>query len=59
VANHWGLEKGLNEVKASLLKESDEHDTLRTAVGLVHGELRMTSEQGTSSLVIRVLNIMD
>ena len=27
-----GLEKELSEVKASLLKESDEHDTLRVAV---------------------------
>ena len=27
-----GLEKELDEVKASLLKESDEHDSLRVAV---------------------------
>ena len=32
VMKSHGLEKELDEVKASLLKESDEHDTLRTAV---------------------------
>ena len=31
-----GLEKWLDEVKASLLKESDEHDTLCIVVQLVH-----------------------
>jgi hypothetical protein len=46
-------------VKGSLLKESDEHDTLQAAVGLLLSKLWMTSEQGTSSLVIRVLDIMD
>ena len=32
VMKSHGLEKELDEVKASLLKESDEHDTLRVAV---------------------------
>jgi len=39
--------------------ESDKHDAVRVAVGMVFGELRMTSEPGTSSLTTRVLNIMD
>ena len=32
VTKRRGLEKELGEVKISLLKESDEHDTLRVAV---------------------------
>ena len=32
VMKSCGLEKKLGEVKASLLKESDEHDILRVAV---------------------------
>ena len=36
-----GLEKELNEVLASLLKESDEHDTLRVAVQLVFDDLEL------------------
>jgi hypothetical protein len=43
----------------SLLKESDEHDALQVAIGIVFNELGMTPEQGTSSLVTRVLNITD
>jgi hypothetical protein len=46
-------------VKANLLKESDKHDTLQAAVGLVLGKLGMSSEQGISTLVIRVLDVMD
>ena len=38
------LEKELNEVKASLLKESDEHDTLHVAVQLVYDDLELASE---------------
>jgi hypothetical protein len=59
VANHWGLKKELSEVKASLLKESKEHDTLQAVVRLVLGELGMTSEQGASLLVTRVLDVTD
>jgi hypothetical protein len=36
------LEKELGETKATLLKESDEHDTLRIAVGLVLNNFEMT-----------------
>ena len=32
VTKSHGVDKELSEVKASLLKESDEHDTLRVAV---------------------------
>ena len=35
------LEKELDEVKASLLKESDEHDTLCVAVQLVYDDLEL------------------
>ena len=35
------LEKELGEVKATLLKESDEHDTLRVAVQLVCDDLEL------------------
>ena len=36
-----GLEKELDKVKASLLKESDEHDTLRIAIQLVCDDLKL------------------
>jgi hypothetical protein len=36
VVKNCGLEKDLSEVKDSLQKESDEHDTLRVVVGLVY-----------------------
>ena len=39
-----GLEKELSEVKASLLKESDEHNTLRVAVQLVCDDLKLAPE---------------
>ena len=39
-----GLEKELSEVKASLLKESDEHDTLRVAIQLVCDDLELALE---------------
>ena len=35
------LEKELGEVKATLLKESDEHDALRIAVQLVCDDLEL------------------
>jgi hypothetical protein len=40
------------ETKATLLKESDEHDTLQIAIGLVLNDFEMISEAGTSSLVV-------
>jgi len=39
-----GLEKELDEVKASLLKESDEHDSLLIAVQLVFDDLELALE---------------
>ena len=37
----YGLEKELGTVKASLLKESDEHDTLRVAIQLVFDDVEL------------------
>ena len=39
-----GLEKELDEVKASLLKETDEHDALRVAIQQVFDDLDLASE---------------
>ena len=50
-----GLEKELGEVKASLLKESDEHDALCVTVQLVCDDLELTPEQETSSLVVHAV----
>ena len=36
-----GLEKELGKVKASLLKESDEHDTLCVAIQLVYNDHKL------------------
>ena len=43
VTKSHGLEKELGEVKASLLKESDEHDNLRVTVQLVYDDLELSS----------------
>ena len=40
-----GLEKELNEVKASLPKESDEHDYLRIIVQLVFDDLKLAQSR--------------
>ena len=40
-----GLEKEFDEVKASLLKESDEHDALRVTIQLVFNDLELALEQ--------------
>jgi hypothetical protein len=37
-------ERELGEVKSTVLKESDDHDTLRRAVALVLDDLGMMSE---------------
>jgi hypothetical protein len=58
VARHL-LEKELGETKTTLLKESDEHDTLRIAVGLVLNDFGMTSEVGTSSFAVQVVDLTD
>ena len=42
VMKNCSLEKELGEVKASLLKESDEHDTMHVAVQLVYDDLEQT-----------------
>ena len=44
VTKSHGLEKELSEVKASLLKERDAHDTLRVVVQLVCDALEMAPE---------------
>jgi hypothetical protein len=59
VVKSRGLEKELAKVKASFQKESDEHDALRVAIGLVCDVLQMVSEQGSSSLVARTIQIME
>ena len=41
VMKSHGLEKELGKVKASLLKESDEHDTLRVAIQLACDDHKM------------------
>ena len=53
------LEKELDEVKASLLKESDKHDALRIAVQLVFYDLELAPEAETSSNVVRAVRLMD
>ena len=59
VMKSHGPEKELDEVKASLLKESDEHDALRVAVQLVFDDLELAPEQETSSYAVRTVQIMD
>ena len=46
------LEKQLGEVKATLLKESEEHDALRVAIQLVYSDLEPTLAQEMSSLTV-------
>jgi len=53
------LEKELSEVKDMLQKKSDEHDNLRVAIQLVYDELKLASEQETSSLTVRATRIID
>ena len=43
-----GLEKELDEVKASFLKESEEHEALCVVVQLVFNDLELASEQETA-----------
>jgi hypothetical protein len=52
------LERELG-AKSILLKESNDHDTLWLAVGLVLDDLGMTSESGTSSMVTQVISVRD
>ena len=53
------LEKELGKVKASLLKESNEHDALCITVQLVFDDLELVPKAETSSYAVRVVRIMD
>jgi hypothetical protein len=53
------LEKELAEVKDSLQKESDEHNTLRIAVRAVYDDLELAPMQVTSLLTVRATRIID
>ena len=44
VTKSRGLEKELGKVKASLIKESDEHDTLCVAIQLICDDLKLVLE---------------
>jgi hypothetical protein len=59
VVKSRGLEKELSKVKGSLQKDSDEHNDLRTAVGLVCNDLRVTPPEEVSSLAVRSLRITE
>ena len=49
----------LFEGQGQLQSESDDHDTLRAAVGLVFDDLEVASVVGTSSLAVWVTQILD
>lgn len=53
------LAKKLTEVSRSLETESSDHESLRSAVGLVMDDLGMTSAQGVSSLAVHAIGITD
>ena len=55
VTKSRSLEKELDEVKATLLKESEEHNALRIAVRLVYNDLELAPVQEMSSLMVRVI----
>jgi hypothetical protein len=66
VVKSHGLEKEIGEVKDSLLKESDEHDTLHVTVQLVYDDLELVCDdlelalqQEMSSLMVCVIQITD
>ena len=50
-----GLEKELDEVMASMLKESDEHDTLRIVVQLVCDDIELAPKQEMSSFTVHAI----
>ena len=54
-----GLEKELDEVKTSLLKDSNEHDSLRVIVQLALDNLELAPEQEMSSYAVHAVQIMD
>ena len=51
------LDKELTEVRGILQTESDEHDLLQAAVGVVIDALRVAQPEGTSSLAARTAGI--
>jgi hypothetical protein len=53
------LEKELSEVKDSIQKENNKHETLRVTVRVVCNDLLLGPSQETSSLVVRTLQITD
>jgi hypothetical protein len=53
------LARELGEASATLRNEPGEHDTLRTSVGLVLNDFKMTLELRTSSLAVQVSNVAD
>ena len=55
VVKSRGLERELDEVKASRLKESDEHNALCITVQMVCDDLELAPTQETSSLMVRVV----
>ncbi|XP_066323598.1 uncharacterized protein [Miscanthus floridulus] len=52
-----GLVKELTEVRGILQTESDEHDLLQAAIGVVIDDLRVAQPEGTSSLVAHAAGI--
>ena len=55
VAKGHSLEKELDKVKATLLKESKEHDALRVAIRLVYNDLELAPAQEMSSLAVHAV----
>ena len=59
VTKSHSLEKELDEVKATLLKESKEHDALCVTVQLVCSDHKLAPTQETSSLTVHAIKITD
>ena len=53
-----GLATELTEAWRNLLAESDEHDLLSAALGVVYDDLEVVRSEGTSSLMARAVDIM-
>lgn len=54
-----GLETELAAVKVELQFECSDHDSLRTALGVVCNDLGMTQAEGVSSVMVQSLRIME
>ena len=59
ITKSHSLVKELGEVRATLLKESKQHDALRDAVLLVYSNLELAPAQETSLLAFCAIQIMD